>query len=134
MAPVTPPSRKPSVGNIEVPVPPPEEQAVIVRYLDESPDELINRYISAKERLIALLEEQRQAVIHQAITRGLDTGVNLMYLPRYPGSAKSPSNWEMKRLAELNADVTSEHHGAQSQLALETFPAVRVADFNPPTG
>ena len=51
------------------PYPPPEEQAAIVRYLDRA-DELINRYISAKERLIALLEEQRQAVIHQAVTRG----------------------------------------------------------------
>ena len=37
-----------------------------------TPDELINRYISAsKKRLIALLEEQRQAVIHQAVTNGL---------------------------------------------------------------
>ena len=50
-------------------IPPPDEQAAIVRYLDHT-DELINRYISAKERLIALLEEQRQAVIHQAVTRG----------------------------------------------------------------
>ena len=52
-------------------VPPPEEQAAIVRYLEHT-DELINRYISAKERLIALLEEQRQAVIQQAVTRGPD--------------------------------------------------------------
>ena len=52
-----------------LPVPPAEEQAAIVRYLDHA-DELINRYISAKERLIALLEEQRQAVIHRAVTAG----------------------------------------------------------------
>ena len=57
-------------------VPPSDEQAAIVRYLDHA-DELINRYISAKERLIALLEEQRQAVIHQAVTRGLDPNVQL---------------------------------------------------------
>ena len=43
-----------------VPLPPLEEQATIVRFLDHA-DELINRYISAKERLIALLEEQRHA-------------------------------------------------------------------------
>ena len=53
------------------PYPPPEEQAAIVRYLDHA-DELISRYIGTKERLIALLEEQRQSVIHQAVTRGLD--------------------------------------------------------------
>ena len=33
--------------------------------------------MSAKERLIALLEEERQAVIHQAVTRGLDPNVRL---------------------------------------------------------
>ena len=57
-----------------VPLPPLEEQHAIVRYLDHA-DELINRYIATKERLIALLEEQRQAVIHQAVTRGLDSDV-----------------------------------------------------------
>ena len=60
-----------SIGNCRVPTPPINEQHIIVRYLDHT-DELISRYISAKERLIALLEEQRQAVIHQAVTRGLD--------------------------------------------------------------
>ena len=58
------------LGTVPILVPPPSEQAAIVRYLDHA-DEIINRYISAKERLIALLEEQRQAVIHQAVTRGL---------------------------------------------------------------
>ena len=42
------------------PTPRLDEQAAIVRYLDHS-DQLITRYISAKERLIALLEEQREA-------------------------------------------------------------------------
>ena len=57
--------------NMCIPLPPLDEQTAIVRYLDHA-NELINRYISAKERLIALLEEQRQAFIHQAVTRGLD--------------------------------------------------------------
>ena len=39
-------------------LPPPEEQAAIVRFLDLA-DEQIQRYIAAKERLITLLEEQR---------------------------------------------------------------------------
>ena len=57
-------------------VPPPDEQASIVRYLDDA-DQRIRAYVSAKERLIALLEEERQAVIHQAVTRGLDPNVKL---------------------------------------------------------
>ena len=57
-------------------VPPPEEQAAIVRFLDHA-DEQIQRYIAGKERLIALLEEERQALVHQAVTRGLDPNVRL---------------------------------------------------------
>ena len=58
------------------PVPPKSEQAAIVQLLDHA-DEQIQRYITAKERLIALLEEQRRALIHQAVTRGLDPNVQL---------------------------------------------------------
>ena len=35
-------------------------------------DRRIGRYITAKQKLIALLEEEKQAVISQAVTRGLD--------------------------------------------------------------
>ena len=61
---------------LRIPIPPPEEQAAIVRFLDHA-DEQIHRYIASKERLIALLEEQRQALVHQAVTRGLDPSVRL---------------------------------------------------------
>ena len=58
------------------PVPPLPEQAAIVRYLDHV-DRRIRRYVSAKRKLIALLEEEKQAVINQAVTRGLDPNVRL---------------------------------------------------------
>ena len=57
-----------------VPLPPLPEQAAIVRFLDHA-DRRIRRYIRAKQKLIALLEEQKQAIIHRAITRGLDPNV-----------------------------------------------------------
>ena len=59
-----------------IPVPPAEEQAAIVRYLDEA-EHQIQAYIGAKQKLIALLEEERQAVIHQAVTRGLSPNARL---------------------------------------------------------
>ncbi len=52
------------------PLPPLPEQAAIVRYLDYM-DRRIRRYIRAKGKLIKLLEEQKQAIIHRAVTRGL---------------------------------------------------------------
>ena len=47
-----------------------------MRYLDHV-DRRIRRYVSAKRKLIALLEEEKQAVINQAVTRGLDPNVRL---------------------------------------------------------
>ena len=82
-----------------LPVPPTDEQAAIVRYLDHV-DDLIRCYISAKERLIALLEEQRQAVIHETVTRGLDPDVPLKpsAIPRVDGI---PTHWITRRLRNL---------------------------------
>ena len=59
-----------------LPSPPPVEQAAIGRFLDHA-DRRIRRYIRAKQKLIALLEEQKQAIIHRAVTRGLDPNVRL---------------------------------------------------------
>ena len=83
------------IGSMLVPIPPLDEQSTIVRYLDRA-DELINRYISAKERLIALLQEQRQAVIHQAVTRGLDLNVQLKPSD-IPWIGNVPAHWEISR-------------------------------------
>lgn len=59
-----------------LPLPPLPEQAAIVRFLDHA-DRRIRRYIRAKQKLIKLLEEQKQAIIHRAVTRGLDPNVRL---------------------------------------------------------
>ena len=79
-----------------LPVPPLDEQAAIVRYLDHV-DRRISRYIQAKQRLIELLEEQKQAIVHQAVTRGLDPDV-----PLKPSGVEwlgdVPEHWEVRRL------------------------------------
>lgn len=61
---------------LSVVVPPLDEQAAIVRFLDYM-DRRIRKYISAKQKLIKLVEEQKQAIIHRAVTRGLDPNVRL---------------------------------------------------------
>ena len=64
------------VANYPLALPPLPEQTAIVRYLDQA-DERIRRYVSSRERLIELSEEYRQAVIHHAVTHGLDPNVRL---------------------------------------------------------
>ena len=88
-----------------LPLPPLGEQATIVRYLDEA-DQQIQAYISAKERLIALLEEERQAIIHQAVTRGLNPNVRLK-----PSGVEwlgdVPEHWQIRRLGQLGSKFGS---------------------------
>lgn len=61
---------------IPVLVPPLDECAAIVRFLDYM-DRSIRRAVRAKRKLIALLDEQKQVIIHQAVTRGMDPNVRL---------------------------------------------------------
>ena len=85
---------------LSIPLPPLNEQVAIVRYLDNA-DQRIRAYVSAKERLIALLEEEREAVIHQAVARGLDPNVRLK-----PSGVEwlgdVPEHWETMRVGHLS--------------------------------
>ena len=87
------------LGTFEVCIPPYPEQAAIVRFLDHT-DRRIRRYIRAEEKLIALLDEQKQALIHRAVTRGLDPNVHLK-----PSGVEwlgdVPGHWEVRRLKTL---------------------------------
>jgi len=65
-----------SFGSQPVPLPPLPEQATIVRFLDHA-NRRVRRYIRAKQKLIKLLDEQKQAIIHRAVTRGVDRNVRL---------------------------------------------------------
>ncbi len=63
-------------GSIRISLPPPDEQALIVRFLDWASVRL-GKAIAAKRKVIGLLEEQKQAIIHRAVTRGHDDSVPL---------------------------------------------------------
>jgi len=64
------------LSRMPMPVPPVEEQLAIGRYLRAELGK-INQIIRAKRRLIELLNEQKQAIIQRAVTRGLDPDVRL---------------------------------------------------------
>lgn len=63
-------------GDQSLPVPNRNEQSAIVSFLDGITSR-VNRFIRNRRRLIALLNEQKQAIIDQAVTRGLDPNVRL---------------------------------------------------------
>ncbi|MCT0211995.1 restriction endonuclease subunit S [Synechococcus sp. CS-1326] len=83
----------------KTPLPPVPEQAAIVRFLDHA-DRKMRRYIRAKQKLIKLLEEQKQAIIHRAVTRGLDPNV-----PLKPSGVEwlgdVPEHWKVAKLGRF---------------------------------
>jgi type I restriction enzyme, S subunit len=114
-------------------LPPLPEQAAIVRFLDYI-DRRIRRYIRARQKLIALLEEQKQAIIHQAVTRGLDpdapmkdSGVEWL--------GEVPAHWEVLALKRvLRRLIDCEHKTApvvdESQFRVVRTTAVRNGTYN----
>ena len=94
--------------SIWVAVPTPNEQVTIARFLDYA-DRRIRRYIRAKEKLIELLEEQKQAIIHQAVTGQIDVRTGQPY-SAYKDSGvewlgEVPEHWVVSRLGRL-VDLT----------------------------
>lgn len=55
-------------ASLKAPLPPPDEQAAIVRFLDHA-NRKIDGFIRAKRKLIGLLNEQKQAIIQTAISK-----------------------------------------------------------------
>ena len=87
-------------GALKIPLPPFPEQTAIVRFLDHA-DRRIRRYIRAKQKLIKLLEEQKKAIIHQAVTGQIDVRTGRPY-PAYKDSGvewlrEIPKYWESRR-------------------------------------
>ncbi|MDE2301421.1 MAG: restriction endonuclease subunit S [Sphingomonadales bacterium] len=85
--------------DIRLPVPPLDEQRLIVRFLDWH-GAMTGKLIRAKRRLIALLNEQKQSIIHRAVTRGLDPTAKLK-LSGVDWLGDVPAHWEVRKLRSL---------------------------------
>lgn len=79
--------------NLSVVVPPLVEQSAIVRFLDYV-DRRIRSHVRAKQKLIKLLEEQKQTVIHRAVTRSLD-GDSQLKSSGVESLGRLPAHWDV---------------------------------------
>ena len=117
----------------KAPLPPKTEQAAIVRFLNYM-IRRIQKYIRAKEKLIALLEEYKQALVHQAVTGQIDVRTGQPY-PTYKDSgvewlAEIPSHWEMWRSKRVFRRRTELARPADAQLsATQAYGVIAQADY-----
>jgi type I restriction enzyme, S subunit len=119
----------PGMRQILVLVPPPEEQAAIVRFLDWANGRL-ERAIRAKRKVIALLGEQKQAIIHRAVIRGLDPSVPLKP-SGIPWLGEIPQHWEVRRLKFVASRIVDCLHATPRYSDSGSHPAIRTADVSP---
>ncbi len=87
------------LGCIEAILPPPDEQVSIMRFLNWANGQL-EKAIRAKRKVITLLNEQKQVIIHRAVTRGLDPSE-----PLKPSGISwigdIPEHWEVRRVKQV---------------------------------
>ena len=120
------------VGTLAVLVPPLSEQSAIVRFIRHV-DRRIRRYIGAKQKLIALLEEQKQAIIHQAVTGQIDVRTGLAY-PEYKPSGLDwlgdlPAHWEVRRNGRLFVQRNETGFPELPILEVSLNTGIRIRDF-----
>lgn len=92
-------TRYSEMKNMIIPKPTLEEQTAIARFLDYKLAK-INRFIQKKKQLINLLNEQKTAIINQAVTKGLDSNVT-MKDSGIEWLGEIPKHWEVTPLKYL---------------------------------
>ena len=125
----------PQMREIPLLIPPRPEQAAIARFLDHV-DGRIRRAIREKQKLLALLEEQRLAVIKQAVTGQIDVRTGRPY-PAYKDSGvqwlnRVPAHWEVTKLRHvLHARAADRNRPDLPLLSVVREKGVIVRDTSP---
>jgi type I restriction enzyme S subunit len=111
---------------IRAPLPPLDEQRAIADFLDAM-DERVNRFTDARRRMIALLEEQKQAIINQSVTKGLDPDV-----PMKPSGIEwlgdVPAHWTTASLGQRYFVQLGKMLDAKQITGAHLIPYLRNAD------
>ncbi len=119
------------VSNLTCVVPPLSEQKQIANFLDRK-TKRIDQLIHIKERQIALLQEQRTALINQTVTKGLEPNVEMK-----PSGVEwigvIPKHWKIKRLKHvakiLPSNVDKHIYPDEIQVRLCNYTDVYYNDY-----
>ena len=122
-------------ANMILPLPSYYEQKAIANFLDQKTAE-IDDLIADKEKLIELLQEKRQAIITEAVTKGLNPNVR-MKDSGIEWIGEIPEHWEVKRikyLATVNPSKSEVRHLPPEQevtfIPMEKIVATGKVDYS----
>lgn len=109
-------------------LPPILTQNAVVDFLDRK-TAAIDAAIAKKQRLLALLEEKRAAVVNQAVTKGLDPSVP-MKDSGIPWMGQIPAHWQLMRLKRLVSHTVDCQHSTPDYRDDGAHPALRTSDVH----
>ena len=121
------------MANFLIPFPPLPEQTAVVRFLDWA-DRRVRRVIRTRQRRIKLLEEYKQALIHQAVTGQIDVRTGQPY-PTYKDSGVEwlgdvPAHWEVLPGRTVFREINDRGHPDEQMLSVTIIGGViRQADL-----
>ena len=122
-----------SIGELLMSVPPKQEQDKIVNFLDRKTEQ-IDELIRIKERMVELLQEQRTALVHETVTKGLDPNVE-MKPSGVEWIGEIPIHWtiskvkhELESLNNLRVPLNGETRGSMKLKVYDYYGASGVID------
>lgn len=116
-------------ANQYLPIPPLSEQDQIVKYLNHQLTK-INKFIKTKKKLIAVIKEQKQAIINEAITKGLNLDIK-MKPSGIDWLGDVPEHWKIIKLKYLTKE--SFQYGANEsgyQYENNAYRYIRITDIS----
>jgi len=111
-----------------LPVPPIEEQNAMVAFIDASFAE-IDKAIAQQQRMIDLLNERKQIIIQNAVTKGLDPNVP-MKDSGIEWIGKIPAHWELKHLRNFLTMFSEKGHPDATLLSVTREQGVILRSFD----
>lgn len=121
---------KKTIQNLVLPLPSNFEQTKIAEYLDHQTG-LIDAIIEKKQRLIEKLKEQRQAIINQTVTKGLNQDA-LMKESGVEWLGEIPEHWKVVKLKFLTEKIIDGAHFTPTYVD-SGIPFLRVTDIQTQT-
>ncbi len=123
------------LNNLDIPIPPTkEEQTTIANYLDKKTAE-IDQLIAEKEQLVKLYQEEKTAVINQAVTKGINTDAKLKD-SGIEWLGDIPEHWEIKKLRYLckittgDKDTENREDGAEYPFFVRSQTVEQISSYS----
>ncbi|MDO8725730.1 MAG: restriction endonuclease subunit S [Candidatus Methanoperedens sp.] len=113
----------PSFLDMPIVLPSNEEAVAIAQFLTRA-SSLISRFIRIKRRLIELLNEKKQAIIHQAVTRVIDPKVRLK-TSGIDWFGDVPEHWEVQKVKQVSKLLVSN----VDKISLQNEMPIRLCNY-----